>query len=295
MKIRAIILIPFIFLFSQIVFAQQSSVEKEIRILIDSYPDLDIQIEYDFVAGDYVVNFSNPYTGKREYLFWCNGSLLPKSELENKSQYWPIIYKYSNVLREPSTMTESEKDRLRQFTSKSNRKNGAGTPMFFFDAVYSSHTRKSLEANLVKTTFLGKPTTVHKRIKTPLKRVEAKIRNQAKKSKEVRVFIEELKSADAYAWRGIEGTNRKSFHSLGIAIDVLPTKYHGGEVFWAWARDKNPKGWMFTPLKRRWIPPKKVRDAFEEEGFIWGGYWAIWDNMHFEYHPELINKMKSEE
>ncbi|MBQ9624309.1 MAG: M15 family metallopeptidase, partial [Treponema sp.] len=25
-----------------------------------------------------------------------------------------------------------------------------------------------------------------------------------------------------------------------------------------------------------------------EEGFIWGGYWVIFDNMHFEYHPELI-------
>lgn len=35
--------------------------------------------------------------------------------------------------------------------------------------------------------------------------------------------------------------------------------------------------------------------AFESEGFIWGGYWAIWDNMHFEYHPELIAKMKTKE
>ena len=29
-------------------------------------------------------------------------------------------------------------------------------------------------------------------------------------------------------------------------------------------------------------------DIFEDEGFIWGGKWMIWDNMHFEYHPELI-------
>ena len=48
-----------------------------------------------------------------------------------------------------------------------------------------------------------------------------------------------------------------------------------------------------TPLKKRWMPPKEVIDAFESEGFIWGGYWTIWDNMHFEYHPELIAKIKA--
>ena len=35
-------------------------------------------------------------------------------------------------------------------------------------------------------------------------------------------------------------------------------------------------------------PPAAVIKAFEDEGFIWGGRWAIWDNMHFEYHPELF-------
>jgi hypothetical protein len=28
--------------------------------------------------------------------------------------------------------------------------------------------------------------------------------------------------------------------------------------------------------------------AFEEQGFIWGGRWARYDTMHFEYHPELL-------
>jgi hypothetical protein len=26
----------------------------------------------------------------------------------------------------------------------------------------------------------------------------------------------------------------------------------------------------------------------EEEGFIWGGKWPMYDTMHFEYRPELI-------
>ena len=167
--------------------------------------------------------------------------------------------------------------------------------MFFFDAVYSSFSRKSIEPHIIGTTFLGKNTRVHEIVLPHLKKVEEKIRQMEKTSPEVQFFVRELKSAAAYHWREIDGTNRKSFHSLGIAVDVLPVAYHGGEVFWSWARDKNPEGWMMTPLKKRWMPPKEVIDAFESEGFIWGGYWAIWDNMHFEYHPELIAKMKTKE
>ena len=37
-----------------------------------------------------------------------------------------------------------------------------------------------------------------------------------------------------------------------------------------------------------WIPPLAVIAVFESEGFIWGGKWGVWDNMHFEYRPELI-------
>ena len=45
---------------------------------------------------------------------------------------------------------------------------------------------------------------------------------------------------------------------------------------------------MLTPLTSRWMPPYEIINIFEEEGFIWGGKWLIWDNMHFEYRPELI-------
>jgi hypothetical protein len=30
-----------------------------------------------------------------------------------------------------------------------------------------------------------------------------------------------------------------------------------------------------------------VIKAFEDEGFIWGGKWEQYDNMHFEYRPEM--------
>jgi hypothetical protein len=44
---------------------------------------------------------------------------------------------------------------------------------------------------------------------------------------------------------------------------------------------------MLVPLEKRWNPPDPVIEAFEREGFIWGGKWPFYDNMHFEYRPEL--------
>ncbi len=35
--------------------------------------------------------------------------------------------------------------------------------------------------------------------------------------------------------------------------------------------------------------PQAVVDAFEAEGFIWGGRWKHYDTMHFEYRPELLS------
>ena len=158
--------------------------------------------------------------------------------------------------------------------------------MFFFDALYDSFSRRSLEQHIIRINFLGNKTNVHERMKEPLKRVEEKILALAKKDSEVQTFIDNLKSNDAYYWRIIEGTNRKSFHSLGIALDLLPKSQGGKQIFWSWAADKYPDTWMLIPLKNRWMPPDSVIKIFEDEGFIWGGKWVIYDNMHFEYHPE---------
>ncbi|MCK5249849.1 MAG: M15 family metallopeptidase, partial [Spirochaetaceae bacterium] len=34
--------------------------------------------------------------------------------------------------------------------------------------------------------------------------------------------------------------------------------------------------------------PEAVVEAFEKNGFIWGGKWFLFDQIHFEYRPELI-------
>ena len=271
----------------------ERTIPEDLQILMDSYSDLKIQAEFDKEKNDWIIKFEN--YGTPHTFHWAEGSVLPEEELINREEYWHVVYKYSNELRDPKTFTDEEIARLKEYGTVKNRRKAPGTPMFFFDAVYSSYSRAKIEPHIITTKFLGKGTRVHERILEPLKNVEAKILKAEKTSPEVKVFIKELKSAAAYNWRQIDGTKRKSFHSLGIAIDLLPVAYHGGEVFWSWARDKNPDKWMMTSIKGRWMPPKEVIDAFESEGFIWGGYWAIWDNMHFEYHPELIAKMKTKE
>lgn len=260
-----------------------------------AYPDLTFTRHYDVVSSEWIVHVKIPDLpgdkngpGKTYDFYWANGSLLPEAELANKAQYWSLLYSYAKELVDPESFSEEQRERIKQFGSEESRKNGAGTPMFFFDALYDAGSRRSLEQHIARISFLGNRTNVHERLKEPLSRVEEKIFALAKSDKEVKAFLDNLKSNDAYQWRIIDGTNRKSFHSLGIAIDILPKSQGGKQIFWSWAKDKYPDTWMLVPLKNRWMPPQSVIEVFEEEGFIWGGKWTIYDNMHFEYHPELI-------
>ena len=260
-----------------------------------AYPDLTFSRRYESSTNEWIVTVKVPDTpgdkegsGKTYDFYWSNGSMIPLSELENKSNYWTLLYGYQQELADPEDFTEEERERIKKFGSSESRKNGAGTPMFFFDTVYDSGSRRSLEQHIVRISFLGNKTNVHERIREPLKRVEEKVFELAKTEPEVKAFLDNLKSNDAYQWRIIDGTNRKSFHSLGIAIDILPKVQGKKQIFWSWAKDKYPDTWMLVPLKNRWMPPESVIRIFEDEGFIWGGKWMIYDNMHFEYHPELI-------
>ncbi len=278
----------------------QNSQQKNIGIgnlkyFEKAYPDITFERRYEPGEDDWIVSVKVPDKpgdkdgpGKTTEFYWANGSFLPAEELINKDKYWSLLYGYQKELFDPANYSEKEKEQIKSFSSKESRKDGAGTPMFFFEAIYDANTRRSLETNIVRISFLNKLTNVHKRMQEPLKKVEKIIMELAKTDKEVQTFLDNLKSCDAYSWRIIEGTKRKSFHSLGIALDILPKSQGGKQIFWSWAKDKYPETWMLIPLKNRWMPPQSVINAFEEEGFIWGGKWVIYDNMHFEYHPELI-------
>ncbi|MGL4987477.1 MAG: M15 family metallopeptidase, partial [Treponemataceae bacterium] len=221
-------------------------------------------------------------------LYWAEGRLLPESQLNNKESFRLMIYNYAKKITDPAKLSDSEIERIRAFSSPSSRTNGSVTPPFFYDAVYNSTTRQEVENHLVSVDFLGKKVTLHTFIQKKIANIEKKINHLTRTDASVREFIETLDVVDGYLWRQIRDTQGKSFHSFGIALDVLPKNRKHKIIYWAWQRQIDPDNWMLTPLKKRWMPAQKVIEIFEAEGFIWGGKWAIWDNMHFEYHPELL-------
>lgn len=258
-----------------------------------AYPDINFARSWDPGEEDWLVTVTIPADGRGPRartagFYWAGGSLLPAEELGNREDYWPVLYDYPRELADPADMTEEEREAIKAFSSTENRRDGAGSSMFIFDFIYQSDTRGHLEAHLTRISFLRHKANVHERMVAPLARVEKRVFELANADGEVAAFLAGLKSNDSYLWRRIAGTKRKSFHSLGIALDLLPKSQGGKHIFWSWAKERHPDDWMLIPLKNRWMPPASVIEAFEAEGFIWGGKWSIWDNMHFEYHPELI-------
>ena len=83
--------------------------------------------------------------------------------------------------------------------------------------------------------------------------------------------------AGTFFWRRIKNSPRLSMHSFGIAIDLNPDK----GVYWLW----KPSEQALERARRTY--PQALVDAFEAEGFIWGGKWDAFDFMHYEYRPEL--------
>lgn len=268
---------------------------EKLSIFKKAYPDVNFISEWQEDKNDWKITII--VDEKKTELYWNNGSLIPETELSEKEKYWTLLYNYNyrKNLEDPANFTNEQIEAMKKFGSDENRRNGAGTPMFFFDAIYDSTSREKLENHIISIKFLGFKVNVHQRMKIPLQKVENKINELAQTDSEISDFLKSLGKNEGYFWRVIANTNRKSFHSLGIAIDIQPKYYGRKEVYWSWAKDKNPENWMLTPLKDRWMPPQKIIDIFEDEGFIWGGKWAIWDNMHFEYHPELILNAKENE
>lgn len=279
----------FLLIFIPMAFSVEAE-PKELSIFRKSYPDVTFKCTYDIDKSDWKIDMTVPFLSgeKTTTLYWSNGSLIPEKELVNKDKYWTLLYSYTKTLADPADFTEEQIKHIKNFGSDSNRQNGAGTPMFFFDALYDSYSQVSLESHLVRVTFLGRRFRVHERLKVPLANVEERIIKLSETNQTVKGFLEEIGTTDTYYWRQISGTNRKSFHSLGVAIDIMPKNLKGKAIYWEWTRDLDSENWMLTPLSKRWMPPQEVIEAFETEGFVWGGKWAIWDNMHFEYHPELI-------
>jgi hypothetical protein len=133
-----------------------------------------------------------------------------------------------------------------------------------------------VQAKLVSVDFVGQPVKVHTRAAAALGKVSVRLKQLIAQTPSLGVYVTgEL--GGTFEWRPIANTNRLSAHSYGIAIDIVVSKSN----YWEWEKTNGQIVWKNQI-------PQAVVDAFEAEGFAWGGRWYHYDTMHFEYRPELF-------
>jgi hypothetical protein len=130
--------------------------------------------------------------------------------------------------------------------------------------------------DVVDIEFLGQKLKVNRKVTPAFERVEQRLEEALKKTPALRPYL--TKVGGTFNWRKIANTNRQSAHSYGVSIDLNVARSH----YWEWAKPKHPVRWANRI-------PQAIVEAFEAEGFIWGGRWYHYDTMHFEYRPELLD------
>lgn len=143
----------------------------------------------------------------------------------------------------------------------------------FFSRIYHIEP-----GSIVSRHFLGQKIQVHEKLLTEFSKVEHRLQDLLHNAPELRKQL--LPLGGTYVRRTIAGTSRASAHSYGMAIDVNP----GRSAYWRWSREGSRA--KISPSQ---MPDPRIVNAFETEGFIWGGRWYHFDTMHFEYRPELLD------
>ena len=153
---------------------------------------------------------------------------------------------------------------------------GRERPYDLLAALYGG-SREGVGAALVTVPWPGRAVRLNAQAAEALERVSRRLAPLLAERPDLRPY---LKSEGGFAWRRIAGENRLSAHAFGIAIDLNARL----GPYWRWSRQR--------PHPRQQDYPAEIVEAFEAEGFIWGGKWHEYDLMHFEYRPELICKAR---
>ncbi|MDR3325310.1 MAG: M15 family metallopeptidase [Spirochaetaceae bacterium] len=222
-----------------------------------------------------------------EWFYYAGGKLLPERLLQKANDYSAQpFYHYPEKLPPWKKPTPEEASRLAQAVK--NRQNGgaANRSVVFFDTLWNIHNRAESWEQVKTIKFLGKEVLVHHALLEPISLVEQRINAQAKRSPAVAAWLKQISSIAAWNWRNIADVKTRSNHAYGTAIDILP-KNRRGETYWLWTAQKKA-AWWDVPYAQRYQPPEAVISIFEDYGFIWGGKWAFYDTMHFEYRPEIL-------
>ena len=253
--------------------------EQVMKTLMKAYPDRIEKIE--FRNDDWALLI------KDTWFYYAAGRILPEHRIENTANYRPFqLYQYPAELPPWRAPTSEEIERYSSWTA-SRRQNTARRASYFLDALWQASTRIETENRLVRITFLGRRTRVHQGIQDKLTLVETQIRESAKTDTSVQTWINNIGTLEGWGWRNIADTQARSYHSYGLALDLLPRALGRRQTYWLWTSQYRTDWWNVS-YNERYHPPLAVIKAFEDNGFVWGGKWPLFDTMHFEYRPEVL-------
>lgn len=155
----------------------------------------------------------------------------------------------------------------------------------FFKKMYGK-TQGEMNKNL--TTIVWCPKTVGQTLRiSTVNGVDKQLKKVSDELDQHPEWKKYLSGPSTVNWRVVAGTNRLSPHSYGMTIDMGVAQSN----YWKW---DHPKASETDPIDYRNRFPLELVQIFEKYGFIWGGRWYHYDNMHFEYRPEvLLYKQKS--
>lgn len=146
-----------------------------------------------------------------------------------------------------------------------------------FFALYG-HSKAEVAANCQPMPFFNQTIRFNTRYgaAAAFGRAVATLQDLVAQHPQYRSFL--LPASGGMVWRTIAGTHRLSVHSFAAAVDVSPR----GNPYWR----NLPPGTNLLATRQAF--PAAIVEAFEHQGFIWGGKWSEFDLMHFEYRPEII-------
>lgn len=153
---------------------------------------------------------------------------------------------------------------------------GRARPAALFGKMYGDCEAGEVDKKLAQVAWVGAKNIAFTSVNRADKALAAVARDLEALGPKYAAYLDPI--AGTYSCRAIAGTERRSMHAFAAAIDINTAN----SDYWRWSGGAKE----MRPYQNR-IPLEIVR-VFEKHGFIWGGRWAHFDTMHFEYRPEMV-------
>lgn len=260
--------------------AELSTGERELRAIAQAYPDRIESVELR--DGDWALLMDG------EWYYWAHGRILSEDERSNWERYSSFqLYRYPVGVLPPLPQFDEAAVALLKQRVKEQQENPPYVWEGFLERLMRTGTAADTDSQMRAVSFLGFRVSVHERIVSALKEAAADCQELRGKDPRVAAFFAGISEIDGFNYRDVAGTNTRSYHGYGLAVDLIPRSYANTQPYWRWAMERG-QDWWAIPYDHRWMVPDSVIAAFERHGFVWGGKWLFFDTMHFEYRPEVI-------